>query len=112
MVPGRRSATQGSINQGGRFQTELSGVEAEVKDSRFADGWAFFAFGGPPSMKESVSPLAGQALARGQCVECHTSHTAVERTFVQFYPTLLEVARRKGTINPGYDDSGAGGRRP
>jgi len=36
------------------------------------------------------------------CVECHTKHTAVERTFVQFYPTLLEVARRMGTLKPGF----------
>jgi hypothetical protein len=35
-------------------------------------------------------------------VECHTQHTAVERTFVQFYPTLLEVARRKGTLKPAF----------
>jgi hypothetical protein len=26
----------------------------------------------------------------------------VERTFVQFYPTLLEVARQKGTLKPGF----------
>ena len=31
-----------------------------------------------------------------------TKHTAVERTFVQFYPTLLEVARRMGTVKPGH----------
>jgi hypothetical protein len=38
----------------------------------------------------------------GQCVECHTKNAAVERTFVQFYPTLLEVARQKGTLKPGF----------
>jgi hypothetical protein len=26
-----------------------------------------------------------------------------ERTFVQFYPTLLEVAREKGTLKPDFD---------
>ena len=44
-----------------------------------------------------AEPLAGDKVA--PCVECHTKNTAVERTFVQFYPTLLEVARSKGTLN-------------
>jgi hypothetical protein len=26
----------------------------------------------------------------------------VENTFVQFYPTLLEVAKAKGTLNPAF----------
>jgi hypothetical protein len=86
-------------NQIGLFQTTFGAIEANVKDSRFADGWAFFAFNGNA---ESAEPLAGEALARGQCVECHTKETAVERTFVQFYPTLLEVARQKGTLKPGF----------
>ncbi len=51
-------------------------------------------------MRDVASPLEGQQLAR--CVECHTEHTAVERTFVQFYPTLYEVARRMGTLKPGF----------
>jgi acyl carrier protein phosphodiesterase len=51
-------------------------------------------------MQNAVAPLAGDAVAA--CVECHTNNTAVERTFVQFYPTLLEVARAKGTVKPGF----------
>jgi len=86
-------------NQTGQFQTTLGGIEANVKDSRFPDGWAFFGFSGDAA---SAEPLAGEALARGQCVECHTKETAVERTFVQFYPTLLDVARQKGTLKPGF----------
>jgi hypothetical protein len=72
------------------------GVEAEVKDARFPDGWAFFNFRGA----DTAAPLAGQDVA--SCVECHTKNTAVERTFVQFYPTLLEVARAKGTVKAGF----------
>ena len=49
-----------------------------------------------------AQPLQGEAAA--PCVECHTEHTAVERTFVQFYPTLLEVAREKGTLKPGFSE--------
>jgi hypothetical protein len=92
----RASATEAPPNTAGRFQTRLIGVEAEVKDARFPDGWAFYNFRGA----DSAAPLAGQDVA--SCVECHTKSTAVERTFVQFYPTLLEVARAKGTVKPGF----------
>jgi Cytochrome P460 len=96
----RNSGSEASINKAGRFQTTLAALEAEVKDSRFPDGWAFFNFGSPGSMKDAAEPLAGKAVAG--CIECHTKHTAVERTFVQFYPTLMEVARRRGTVKPGF----------
>jgi hypothetical protein len=92
----RNSSGEASINKAGRFQTELVALEAEVKDSRFADGWAYFNFGD----RDAAEPLGG-ATAAG-CVECHTQHGAVERTFVQFYPTLLEVARRRGTLKSGF----------
>jgi len=98
----RASGTEAPPNTAGRFQTRLVGLEAEVKDSRFADGWAFYNFrlkaDAPPV--DSVPPVAGKDVA--SCVECHTKNTAVERTFVQFYPTLLEVARAKGTVKPGF----------
>ena len=41
----RGSTSEGSINKAGRFQAQLVGLEAEVKDARFPDGWAFFNFG-------------------------------------------------------------------
>lgn len=96
----RRSQTDAAPNKGGRFQGDLLVLEAEVKDARFPDGWAFFSFGRSPALSDVVAPLSGEAVAR--CVECHTKHTAVERTFVQFYPTLLEVARQKRTLKPGF----------
>jgi hypothetical protein len=94
----RASTSEGSINKGGRFQSRLVGLEAEVKDSRFPDGWAFFDFMPKGSLLDNAQPLADDA----RCVECHTKNTAVERTFVQFYPTLLEVARQMGTLKPGF----------
>jgi hypothetical protein len=92
----RASSGEASINKAGRFQAGLVGLEAEVKDSRFPDGWAYFNFG----TERTAAPLTGEIEAG--CVECHTEHTAVERTFVQFYPTLLDVAREKGTLKPGF----------
>lgn len=99
----RASATDAPPNTNGRFQTRLVGIEAEVKDSRFPDGWAFYNFrlkAEATVMADNAAPLAGQDVA--SCVECHSKNTAVERTFVQFYPTLLEVARAKGTVKAGF----------
>jgi hypothetical protein len=94
----RGSTSVGSINKAGRFQAQLVGLEAEVKDSRFPDGWAFFNFMEKGQISNSAQPLPVNA----GCVECHTKNTAVERTFVQFYPTLMEVARKMGTVKPGF----------
>ena len=86
-------------NREGQFQTGVTGYEANVKDSRFPDGWGYFAFNGAGA---SAPPLSGDTVQR--CIDCHTAHTAVERTFVQFYPTLLEVAKKNGTVRKDYTD--------
>ena len=96
----RASSREGAINDAGQFQADLVALEAEVKDDRFADGWAFYDFGAAGSLRETAEPLSGDRVA--PCIQCHTEHTAVERTFVQFYPTLLEAARRAGTLKPGF----------
>ena len=97
----RRGLAETKLGPGsGRFQGELLALEAEVKDSRFADGWAYYNFGRAGAFVDTSAPLDQKAAAR--CVECHTQHTAVERTFVQFYPALLDVARQKGTVKPGF----------
>ena len=98
----REAAGHGSINRGGHFQSGLIGVQAEVKDSaRFPDKWAFFGFSGGAN----PAPTA-RAIPRGSaCQTCHGRNGGVENTFVQFYPTLLEVARRKGTLKPGIAES-------
>jgi hypothetical protein len=98
----RQSAAQGSVSKDARYQTGFGGYEAEVKDSRFPDGWAFYAFRAAQPGENGVPPLAGDNAA--PCVDCHTKHTAVERTFVQYYPTLLDVAKKMGTVNAGYTE--------
>ena len=100
MLEFRASRTEGSINRAGRYASELTLLEAEVKDSRFPDGWAFYVFGRGGALASVAKPLAGDEVS--SCIECHTEHAAVERTFVQFYPHLLEVAREKGTLKPGH----------
>jgi hypothetical protein len=100
MLEFRASQSEGSINRAGRFATQLTFLEAEVKDARFPDGWAFYAFGPGDKLASAAKPLEGAQVAA--CVECHSENGAVERTFVQFYPHLLEVARQKGTLKPGH----------
>ena len=96
----RASGTGTAPNTTGRFQTAMVALEAEVKDSKFPNGWAYFEFGRANALRDVAAPLTGEREAG--CIECHTKHTAVERTFVQFYPHLLEVAKAKGTAKPGY----------
>jgi hypothetical protein len=95
----RSAEDHASINNGGHTQGALRAIEAEVKDSRFPGGWAYFGFGGPPDLAATAAPLPATA----SCYSCHKANTAVEQTFVQFYPTLMEVARRMGTVRPDYD---------
>ena len=100
MLEFRASQSEGSINRSGRFATNLTFLEAEVKDSRFPDGWAYFTFGPGDRLARTAKPLGANEAA--PCIECHTEHGAVERTFVQFYPHLLEVARAKGTLKAAF----------
>jgi hypothetical protein len=91
----RRSVEKGSINNGGRYQSEIASVEAAVKDEkRFPQRWAYFGFG--------HGDRAQPAPPTSVCNSCHGRNAAVENTFVQFYPTLLEVATEKKTLNASY----------
>jgi hypothetical protein len=86
----RSSESKGSINKGGRFQEGVTALEIEVKDARIPGKWAYFDFG---TSKQTAPPLPRTA----SCHACHSTHGAVENTFVQFYPTLIPVAKAKGT---------------
>jgi len=92
VLESRASLSKGSINHSGHFQTALVGMEAEVKDeSRFPGKWAFFDFSGSA---KSATPIPASAA----CYSCHARSGAVDNTFVQFYPTLLDIAKQKGTL--------------
>ncbi len=93
VVEERMSATKGSINKAGHFQTDLMGLGVEVKDEqRFPEKWAYFNFD-----SDSRSSAANPKEA---CWQCHDDHAAAEHTFVQFYPTLKPVAQKFGTYRP------------
>ncbi len=98
----RRSAQNASIDNGGQSQGDRVTIEVEVKDSaRFKEsgGWGFFDFTGRPELQTAASPLP----TTQSCYACHRANTAVENTFVQFYPDLMEVARRMRTVKATYD---------
>lgn len=92
----RGAESRASINQRGNFQSgEVMGVEVHVKDeAKFPGKWAFFGF--------DNGNLGNLFPAGAACYSCHQAHAAVDTTFVQFYPTLLPLAKNKGTLSAAY----------
>ncbi len=90
----RGAERSASINKAGQSQGEdVMALEVHVKDAS-RGGWAFYAFNGDAPARKI--PLAAD------CYSCHRDHAAVDTTFVQFYPTLLPIAKQKGTLSSNY----------
>jgi hypothetical protein len=88
----RDSTTIGSINKGGHYQEGVVALEIHLKDQRrFPNGWAFFGFG-------KADQTAKAFPANSACQTCHAKSGAMDETFVQFYPTLLPIAKANGTL--------------
>ena len=86
----RKSVTNLSINKTGYAEVgDPVGVEVEIKDSA-KGGWMFYDVA---TETNTAKPLP----QRMACYSCHAEHAAVDNTFVQFYPTLIETAKRKAT---------------
>jgi hypothetical protein len=97
VLEAREAHSKGSINERGHYQSgEVMGFEVHVKDeARFPGKWAFFSFDAPSGN--------GTLIPQGApCYSCHAAHASVDTTFVQFYPTLLPVATKKGTLSAAY----------
>ncbi len=92
----RGAETEGSINKGGKYQTNIHGMEYHVKDG---GQWSFYASNGKEPAKRIPQSV--------NCYSCHADNGAVDTTFVQFYPTLLEVAKAKGTLAKGQPEAPA-----
>ena len=96
LLEGRLAQSRGSINLSGHFQSGgIMGLEIHIKDeSRFPGKWAFF---------DVASETRATLIPSGApCYTCHADHAAVDTTFVQFYPTLLPIAQKKGTLSASY----------
>jgi hypothetical protein len=98
----RGAEGKGSINQSGNYQsTDIMGIEVHVKDeARFQGKWAFFG-GFDENKTAKMTPFTAN------CYSCHLDHGAVDTTFVQFYPTLLPIAKQKGTLTGSYQKESA-----
>lgn len=96
VLEGRMATSKGSINKKGHFQTDDVMVRSvHIKDElRFPGKWAFF----PLDEDKPTKQIPKEAV----CYSCHEQHAAVDTTFVQFYPTLLGIAKKKGTLSPNY----------
>ena len=101
VLENRSAEAAKSINKAGRTQSaKLVGLEVHVLDSSHldsktkGDGWAFYGFDNPVSAKVIARPAS--------CYTCHEQHAAVDTTFVQFYPTLLNAADKYRTFSAAY----------
>jgi hypothetical protein len=89
----RHSDTKVSINKDGRVQTDIAGIEVHVKDASHG-GWLFY--------RVAAGSQVGTVIPKTQdCYSCHEQNGAVDTTFAQFYPTLIDVAKSKGTFKNG-----------
>ena len=92
VTPDRIEKVAGAI-----FEAGIRAIEANVKDARLPGGWGFYNFGAKTA---AVAPLPHTAT----CYTCHADNTAVEQTFVQFYPELMEVAKKMGTVKTSWKE--------
>lgn len=96
VLEARVAGSEASINKKGHFQKgEVMAREVHLKDeARFPGKWAFF---------DADDGVTGKLLPKEMdCYSCHQQHGAVDTTFVQFYPTLLEIAKKKNTLSAAY----------
>jgi hypothetical protein len=92
----RFAESAGTLSKRGQFQAGVKNLEIHIKDeARFPGKWAFFKSpdGKAPAVLRPPS---------ADCYSCHRNHGAVDTTFVQFYPTLMGIARDKGALSASY----------
>jgi hypothetical protein len=101
VMEGRASESHQLLANAGQTQGDARFLEASVKDStRFPDTtWGYFNFGAFPNPRSTARPLAKTS----SCYTCHAENTAVENSFVQYYPALFAAAKKHGTVKPTYD---------
>ncbi|MGD0631664.1 MAG: cytochrome P460 family protein [Terracidiphilus sp.] len=97
VLEAREARSKGSINRSGHYQSGgIADLEFHLKDeARFPGKWAFFSL-------DSASGNATLIPQAAPCYSCHLAHAAVDTTFVQFYPTLLPIAQKKGTLSEAF----------
>jgi hypothetical protein len=93
MLEHRAAESPISINKRGHTQAvEVTGTELHVKDH---GKWLFYDLDANAPAAKVIPPPAS-------CYTCHETYAAVDTTFVQFYPTLLPIAKAKNTFSANY----------
>jgi hypothetical protein len=92
----RFADSAGTLSKRGQFQVGVKNLEIHIKDgARFPGKWSFFV------SDDGKAP--GKLMPQNAtCYSCHQDHGAVDTTFVQFYPTLMPIAKAKGTLSASY----------
>ena len=91
----RMAESAGTLSKAGHFQADVMNLEIHIKDEARPGKWAFFV--------SSDGKAAGALMPQSaNCYSCHQDHAAVDTTFVQFYPTLMPIAKAKGVLSPSY----------
>lgn len=89
----RASVNTVPITKGGWSQSGgVLAAEIEVKDQS-KGGWVFY----QASAREKTAIRIDKSMP---CYSCHAEKGAVDNTFVQFYPALIEAAKKNGTYKP------------
>ncbi|MGI4854381.1 MAG: cytochrome P460 family protein [Janthinobacterium lividum] len=92
VLENRAGESDVSINKAGKTQgQEISGLEVHAK---LHGEWAFYV-----RAKEGNERLVPRPAS---CYTCHEEHAAVDTTFVQFYPTLLPLAKEKHLLSAAF----------
>jgi hypothetical protein len=92
----RTAESAGTLSKAGQFQVGVKNLEIHIKDGKRVPGqWSFFVSADGKALG-ALKPLSAN------CYSCHQDHGAVDTTFVQFYPTLMPVAKEQGTLSPSY----------
>jgi hypothetical protein len=93
----RAADTHASIDQHGQSQSpEIMGLETHVRDEKLPGKWGFFEFDSNHHASAKIVPRPAS------CYTCHEQHAAVDTTFVQFYPTLIGLAKEKKTLSAAF----------
>ncbi len=91
----RMAESAGTLSKAGQFQVGVMNLEIHIKDQARPGQWAFFV--------SADGKAPGKLMPQSaNCYSCHQDHGAVDTTFVQFYPTLMPIAKDKGTLAASY----------
>lgn len=81
----------------GLYQGNRVALEVAVKDfhrpDRSKTPWAYYDFTGMPGPSGRGVLESARAKPDGSCYDCHKKHADVDNVWVQFYPTLRDLAK-------------------